>query len=118
MNVHLHVERNGRHATVHVHTKPSVTGFTATLELYSRWHFRWRPQRHAQLDRHGHAAFRLPAKPRSLARVALRRTRRGPALVHSRVVKLPSGSPARDPDTHLPGSAGPDGSAGHDGHAR
>ena len=47
VNVHLHVERRGRHATVHVHTKPSVTGFTATLELYSRWHFRWRPQRHA-----------------------------------------------------------------------
>ena len=70
VNVHLHVERKGRHAIVHVHTMPSVTGFTATLELYSRWHFRWRPQRHAKLGGHGHAAFRLPAKPRRLARVA------------------------------------------------
>ena len=118
VNVRLDVQRKRRHAIVHVHTTPSVTGFTATLELYSRWHFRWRPRRHAKLSGHGHATFRLPAAPRRLARVALRRTRPGPALVHSGVVKLPSGRPARDPDTLLPGGAGPDGSAGHDGHAR
>ena len=86
VNVHLDVRRNGRHAIVHVHTMPSVTGFTATLELYSRWHFRWRPRRHTRLSRHGYAAFRLPAKTRGLARVVLRRTRRGPALADSGVV--------------------------------
>jgi plastocyanin len=118
VDVHLAVDRRGRHAIVHVHTMPSVTGFTATLELYSRWHFRWRARRHAKLDGHGQAAFRLPAKPRRLARVVLRRTRRGPAVVHSGVVKLPGGRPARDPDTLLPGGAGSDGSAGHGGHAR
>ena len=118
VNIHLDVQRTRRHAIVHVHTTPSVTGFTATLELYSRWHFRWRPRRHAQLSGHGHAAFRLPAKPRTLARVALRSTRRGPALAHSGVIKLPAGRPARDPDTRLPGGAGSDGSAGHDGHPR
>jgi plastocyanin len=117
VNIHLDVQRTRRHAIVHAHTTPSVTGFTATLELYSRWQFRWRPRRHAQLSGHGHAAFRLPAKPRTLARVALRRTPRGPALVHSGVIKLPSGSPARDPDTHLPGG-GSHGGAGHGGHAR
>jgi plastocyanin len=118
VNVHLHVERKGRHAIAHVRTTPPVTGLTATLELYSRWHFRWRARRHAQLGGNGHAAFRLPAKPRRLARAVLRRTRRGPALVHSGVVKLPSGRPARDPGSLLPGGAGSDGSAGHDGHAR
>ena len=118
VDVHVYVERKGRHAIVGVHTMPSVTGFTATLELYSRWHFRWRARRHAKLDGHGHAAFRLPAKPRRLARVVLRRTRRGPAVVHSGVVKLPAGTPARDPDRLLPGGAGTDGSAGHGGHAR
>jgi plastocyanin len=113
VDVHLHVERKRRHAIVHVHARPAVTGFTATLELYSRWHFRWRPRRHAPLGGHGHATFRLPAAPRRLARVALRRTRRGPALVHSGVVKLPSGRSARDPDTLLGGSHG---GFGHDGH--
>ena len=63
VDVHLDVERTRRHAIVHVHTMPAVTGFTATLELYSRWHFRWRSRRHAKLDGHGHAAFRLPATP-------------------------------------------------------
>jgi plastocyanin len=118
VDVHLHVERRGRHAIVHAHTMPSVTGVTATLELYSRWHFRWRARRHEKLDAHGRAAFRLTATPRRLARVVLRRTRRGPAVVHSGVVHLPAGRPARDPDSLLPGGAGSDGSAGHGGHAR
>jgi plastocyanin len=118
VDVHVHVERKGRHAFVHVHTMPSVTGYTATLELYSRWHFRWRARRHAKLDGHGSATFRLPAKPRRLARVVLRRIRRGPAMVHSGVVKLPAGAPARDPDRLLPGGTGSDGTAGHGGHAR
>ncbi len=118
VDVHVHVERNGRHAIVHVQTMPSVTGLEATLELYSRWHFRWRARRNAKLDGNGDAAFRLPAMPRRLARVVLRRTRRGPAVVHSGVVKLPAGRPARDPDTLLPGGAGSDGGAGHGGHAR
>ena len=117
VDIHVHVEGKGRHAIVHVQTMPSVREFTATLELYSRWHFRWRARRHAELDEHGSAAFRLPAKPRRLARVVLRRTRRGPAVVHSGVVRLPAGTPARDPDRHLPGGAGSDGNAGHGGHA-
>ena len=62
MDVHVDVERKRRRTIVHVHTTPSVTGFTATLELYSRWHFRWRPRRQAKLNGHGHAAFRLPAR--------------------------------------------------------
>jgi plastocyanin len=116
VDVHLDVERKGRHAILHVDTTPSVTGFTATLELYSRWHFRWRARRHAKLDRHGRAGFRLPARPHALARVVLRRTRRGPALMHSGVVRLPSGRPARDPDTLLPDGPGTHEDGGHDGH--
>ena len=116
VSVHVGVERRRRHAMVHVHTAPAVTGFTATLELYSRWHFRWRARRHAKLDRHGHAGFRLPARPRGLARVVLRRTRRGPALMHSGVIRLPSGRPARDPDSLLPDGPGSHEDGGHDGH--
>ena len=118
VDVHLGVERKGRSVVVHVHTMPSVTSFTATLELYSRWHFRWRARSHAKLGGHGHVAFRLPAKPRRLARVVLRRSRRGPAVVHSGVVRLPAGSPARDPDRLLPDRPGADGGDGHGGHGR
>jgi plastocyanin len=103
VDVHLAVVRKRRRVIVHVHTMPAAAGFTATLELYSRWRFRWRSQRHTKLDRHGSAAFRLPRAPRTFARVALRRTRRRPALVHSGVVKLPTGKAARDPETLLPG---------------
>jgi plastocyanin len=111
VDVHVGVQRARRHTTVQVHTMPAATGFTATLELYSRWHFRWRARRSVKLDAHGGASFRLPASRRSYARVALRRTKGGPALVHSGVVKLSSGRPARDPDTIAP----PGGGGQHDG---
>jgi plastocyanin len=119
VDVHLAVVRKRRHAIVHVHTMPAAR-FTATLELYSRWRFRWRPARDAKLDAHGGASFRVPASRRTLARVALRRTRRGQALVRSDVVRLPSGRHARDPDTIMPGGgghggggSGPHGGGGH-----
>jgi hypothetical protein len=119
VRVHLRVERKrGRgRVLVRVHTTPAVPGYTATLELYSRWHFRWRSQRHTRLDGHGNAAFQLPRARRTFARVALRRTRRGPALVHSRVVKLPTGRTARDPDTLVPGRGGAHGDGSHDSPA-
>jgi plastocyanin len=110
VHVKLRVERKRRRLTVHVHTRPAVAGFTATLELYSRWHFRWRSQRHTKLDGRGYSAFHLAKPPRDFARIALRRSRRAPALVVSRVVKLPTGRPARDPDTLLPGGGDPHGS--------
>ena len=69
-----------------------------------------------QLDSHGRASFRLPASRRSYARVALRRSARGPALVHSGVVKLWSGEAARDPDTIVPSLPGGHGGGGHGGH--
>jgi plastocyanin len=106
IDVHVRVERKRRRPIVHVRTMPAATGFTATLELYARWHFRWRSRRHAKLDAHGRAAFRLPAARRTFARVALRRTRRAPALVRSGVVRLPSGRAARDPDAIAPAGDG------------
>ena len=36
--------------------------------------------------------------------------------MHSGVVRLPSGRPARDPDTLLPVGPGSHGDGGHDGH--
>ena len=85
---------------------PATTGFTATLELYSRWHFRWRATRRVRLDSRGRASFRLPASRRSFARVALSRTPGGAALVRSGVVKLRSGRAAVDPDTITPRERG------------
>ena len=118
MDIHLVVERTRRRATVLVHTMPATTGFTATLELYSRWHFRWRSTRRVKLDAQGSASFRLPAARRSLARVALSRTPRGPVLVRSGTVKLRTGRAARDPDTIAPSMPGGhhDGGGGHGEH--
>jgi hypothetical protein len=106
---------------VHVHTMPAATGFVATLELYARHRYRWRSHRSVRLGARGGAAFRLPASRRTYARVALRRRRGGPALVHSRVFKLPNGRRARDPDTIMPSVPGghnePAGDGGgHGGH--
>jgi len=115
LDVHLDVVRSRRHIVVRVHTMPAVTDFVATLEQYSRWRFRWRPARRVKLDSHGRASFRLPAASRSFARVALSRTRRGPALVRSGVVKLRTARAAVDPDAiapHEPGAGG----GGHGGH--
>ena len=106
VDIHLVVERTRRRATVLVHTMPATTGFTATLELYSRWRFRWRSTRRVKLDSQGSASFRLPAARRSLARVALSRTPRGPVLVRSGTVKLRTGRAARDPDTIAPSMPG------------
>jgi plastocyanin len=119
VDLHLMVERRRGHTTVMAHTMPATTGFTATLELYSRWHYRWRAKRKAKLDSHGVASFRLPASRRAYARVALRRRARGPALVYSDVVKLWNGKVARDPDTITPpggGHHGGDGAEPGGGH--
>ena len=77
VDVHIDVLRSRHHIDVRVHTMPAATGFLATLERYSRWHFRWRPARRVKLDSRGRASFRLPAASRSFARVALSRSRRG-----------------------------------------
>jgi len=61
------------------------------------------------------AEFSVPRNRRTFARVALRRAKGGPVLVHSGVIRLSSGRAARDPDTipgpmpHMPGP-------GHGGH--
>jgi plastocyanin len=125
VDVHLQVMRMRGRTTVHVHTTPATTGLTATLQLYSRWRFRWRSAQRVKLDAQGGASFRLPAAQRRYVRVALSRGARGPALVFSDVRKLWNGHAARDPDTiaphgggeHVdrgPGGGGPGG--GHTGH--
>jgi plastocyanin len=111
--VHIGVRRGKRRTTVDVHAMPAPRGFVATLELYSRWHYRWRARRSVKLDSHGAAAFRLPSSRRTYARVTLARQRSGPALVRSHVVKLWNGRRARDPDAITPPA--PHG-GGHGGH--
>jgi plastocyanin len=113
VDVHVEVERMGRHLHLHVQTKPAATGFVATLERYSPWRFRWRPAQRVKLDSRGRASFMLPARSRSFARVALSRSRRGPALVRSGVVKLRTGRAAVDPDAIAPHAGGDGG--GHGG---
>jgi hypothetical protein len=106
VDVHVAVRRARRRTTVDVHAMPAPKGFVATLELYSRWRYRWRTHATVALDSGGAAAFRLPASRRAYARVALRRRRGGPALVRSGVVKLWNGRPARDPDAIAPADGG------------
>jgi plastocyanin len=96
LHVRLRVGRR-RNTVLRVTTMPAAPGLTATLERYARWHFRWRTARRARLDRDGHARFRLPARRRGYARVALRRTTHGHALAYSRTVRLRRGRPAHDP---------------------
>jgi plastocyanin len=111
VDVHIAVRRARRRTTVDVHAMPAPPGFVATLELYSRWRYRWRDHRTVALDTHGAAAFRLPSSRRTYARVALRRKRGGTALVRSGVVKLWNGRAARDPDAIAP--PGPPGGGHH-----
>jgi len=110
------------HGMLHVRAVPAPKGMVATLELYSRWHFRWRDRARVRLDARGRATFALPAR-RTYARVALRRTRTGPALVRSGVVKTWNGHAAQDPDAITPpvsgghgGGHGGDEGGGHTGH--
>jgi plastocyanin len=109
------------HGMLHVTAKGAPKGMVATLERYSRWHFRWRARRSRPI-RDGAAMFMLGAR-RSYVRVALRRGADGPALVRSGVVKSWNGRPAQDPDSIVPPVAGhhggggdEDGSGGHGGH--
>ena len=36
-----------RHARLSVHATPGAGGLVATLELYDRWHYRWRAGKQA-----------------------------------------------------------------------
>jgi plastocyanin len=109
VEVHLMVKRRGDRTTVRVHTRPATAGMLATLQLYSRWHFRWRDVRRARLDHVGRVRFRLRAGRRGYLRVALSRRTRGRVLVQSAAIKLAGGRPARDPDAIVP----PDGGGHH-----
>jgi plastocyanin len=106
IDLHIAVARRGARNVVRVHAMPAAPGLTATLELYARWHFRWRARASTALDAHGHARFRLPASRRAYARVTLSRGARGPKLVYSDVVKLWNGRVAGDPDMIAPRGGG------------
>ena len=108
-SIDLHVAL--RRARLSVHAMPAPPGMVATLQLYDRWHYRWRARRTAKLDAHGGATFRLPRRARTYARVVLRRGK-GPALVSSRVLRTSDGRTAPDPDTIAPPQYG----GGHHGH--
>ncbi len=115
--VDLHVAlRRGKHRlTIRAHAMPAPGGMVATLELYARWHYRWRTHRTVALDKGGGAVFRLPASVRTYARVSLRRRARGPALVSSNVLRTSDGRTAPDPDMIAPPGPG-HGGGGHSGH--
>jgi plastocyanin len=102
--IDLHVTLRG--STLSVHAMPAPAGMVATLERYDRWHYRWRARRTVRLDAHGGAAFHIRRGGRGYARVALRRRARGPALVHSRVVRTSDGRTVADPDTVAPPDPG------------
>jgi plastocyanin len=111
LELHVTLQRGKRRSTLHAHAMPAPAGMVATLELYARWRYRWRPRRTVKLDAHGGAAFKLPRSLRTYARVSLRRSARGPALVHSDVLRTSDGRTAPDPDGIMPPGGG-----GHGGH--
>jgi len=107
-DVRVTVKRKRRHTAVRVHTVPAAKGLVARLELYSRWRYRWRPQRRSRLDAEGRAGFRLPASRRTYARVTA--SRGGRVLARSDVISLRTGRVAGDPDAIVPHGGG------HGGH--
>jgi plastocyanin len=109
-SIDLHVTLRKR--TLSAHAMPAPAGMVATLQVYDRWHYRWRARKTVKLDGHGGAAFRVPRGARTYARVVLRRPK-GPALVASRVIRTSDGHTAADPDTLT--SPAP-GGGGHGGH--
>ncbi|HEY6693647.1 MAG TPA: hypothetical protein VI006_12415 [Solirubrobacteraceae bacterium] len=82
---------------VEVATRPAAAQTLATLERYSRWHYRWRPHARARLRARGHATFRLRSGARGLVRIVLRATPHGPLLATSTPVRVTNGKPAVDP---------------------
>lgn len=122
VETHLTLRHRGGTLRLQAHTAPAAHGLLATLELYDRWHYRWRARRTMRLDAHGMATFTLSSRVRTRARVALRRARGAVALVHSGVVRTRDGRPALDPDLIVPEHGGVHGAApdadrgGHAGH--
>jgi plastocyanin len=116
VDLHIALRRGKRRLTLQAHAMPAPAGMVATLELYSRWRYRWRAHRTVKLDAHGAAAFRLPASLRTYARVSLRRRASGPALVRSHVLRTSDGRTTPDPDTIMPPGTG-DAGGGHGGHS-
>jgi plastocyanin len=115
VEAHVSVRHRGRKLVVEAHTMPAAPGLFASLQLYDRWHYRWRGRRTAKLDADGMAAFTLPGSTRTYARVVLRRSKGGTALATSGVVRSRNGKPARDPDTIRPAHGGGHGSGGGEG---
>jgi hypothetical protein len=99
VEVHVTARRARRHRLVRVRTRPAAPHMIATLQRYSRWHYRWRRLARERLGVDGRTAFTLPASARGLVRVRLNRDRRGPPLATSRPVRLRNGKPAADPLT-------------------
>jgi plastocyanin len=123
-DAHLGVRRRGGRLLLEAHTMPAAPGLVATLELYDRWHYRWRGRKAVRLDAQGKASFTLPASTRTFARVALRRKKGATTLAYSGIVRTRNGRPAGDPDLIRPahgghGSGGErpaGGDGGHGGH--
>jgi plastocyanin len=115
VELHVALQRGKRRSTLQVHAMPAPADMVATLDLYARWRYRWRAVRKVELDRHGSAAFKLPRGLHTYARVSLRRSARGPALVSSHVLRTSDGRMAHDPDTIAPPGGGGHGGGGDGG---
>lgn len=115
VELHVALQRGKRRSTLQVHAMPAPEGMVATLERYARWRYRWRARRTVRLDHHGAAAFRLRRGLRTYARVSLRRSANGPALVSSHVLRTSDGRMAPDPDMIAPPGGGHHDGGGHDG---
>jgi hypothetical protein len=115
VSVHLTVRHEGRRLRVEAHSTPPAAGMIATLQLYDRWHYRWRARKSRPLAADGMAFFSLPGATRSYARVVLRRAKGERTVTRSPVVRTRDGKPARDPDLIRPGYGGHGGGHGDGG---
>jgi len=121
-DAHLGVRHRGGRLLLEAHTTPAAPGLVATLQLYDRWHYRWRGKQVVKLDAEGMASFTLPGSTRTFARVALRRKKGATVLAYSGIVRTRNGKPAGDPDLIKPahggghGSGGEEPAGGHGGH--
>jgi plastocyanin len=84
-----------RHA-LRVRTTPARPGLLVIVQRWARWRFDWRIAVRAKLDARGRAEIRLP-RMTGKARVLLRRTARGPALLEGRPLQLRTGRPTQVP---------------------
>jgi hypothetical protein len=86
--VHVHGRRHGHTSIVRVHVSPATPGGRVVLRLHLRERFGWWPARHARLDHHSNASFRIKLPRQLSARVELTLKDGATRLARSRTFRI------------------------------